>query len=1342
MHISGCCLVAMSWVFHATGLPADELNRTHLQLVGCGIRPAAHTVDPSSPPAGLVTDAQGCWWEPSTERARHIDSVSRDLARGSSTTTGLPGNGGVQVTPKLRLDCMQGAKNGLHALLLPDLVRVHGGMWPPMCLYTTDGPPGLPLPIGVEATRPKSEPSASPATSTRHTKLSAAHTIAAQRRMRFTSPEHFCLVVPCVRVVLGSATLLDQPGLAPDKWPRFVSGLVLGGRVDGKIVPPAKLGTKKAAKATGEKDDSQREIWHSTTGEQVVLNFHGAPFERERSQEPLPLAKLLEYIDKRWVHKVSQFPVAWSLLWVETLDTQAVIQELHGEGPFGARRCSVCRSPFELLTRGDGRSGQFVKCPSPRRTSAGAARRTSLESPKGPRSPRRPSAARRPSAQARRPSALQREASEPDEEEEDLLDPTLRAWEDGRLPCARCGIPTHEADRAQVCPHFAERQCSFRALCAECCLVLEQIAKEVCQPPALEDADELASGRRRSESFVTPQKEPWQEEEEEEEKSQALCGGRPRCTHLPFAADVACIASHRDVCLGAELELRVEVGTVPPERRAIFVDKLRDEIRRALLVPSWQIFFFPDDGLSRGIVQIGLVHPDIAPTKLARRACEPDCPGAENPAFDLTQLWDRLVLAVAGDSGQHRFHRTHAFQLLSRTQPSALRWVSAIVAPHAEHARLVAALRDLREPPADLCDDAATDRSSVFGSSLGFNADDSRAGSPGDAVLTSPSLASALGQTSEAKSPATGRETASPDIVTANASPIPILPQVQPPEQSGDGVLRLAQAVSPRVSPAVSVTPRSASGLKSVRISVVGSCDSALVSIDRPSKRCRAVPSKLRPAGLRVKGSFPKAPTRSLEGCAASGHARASQRWRAAQAHLVGGGDAFSRLPEAGLVGDYEEMPLHQLARTASADVLLSALARATPADINAGDPHGRRPLHIVAMHRSAEIVRIFTQLARPEGPVSLEVRDKKGRTPLHYSAYRGETAVVACFVEVLGFKRLDRAEAQTGETAMLIAARAGYADVLRLLVEGFASVTLQNRRGLTPLHYAAAAGASECCQLLLEARSEPEVFDKLGRSSQMWAEDFEHKDVADLLAASSTAVTGQVCAMLSTRTFAESTVFGTRSAFGGDEAVSVIGHASGGKAQHEQLHPQRVVAGPGVAPKAPPSTALTAARGVGGRQRLEPLKVNSARQKTSFPQGTPASARRAPAAAGGEGGGGDIVATLLPAPSEERQALLQGQGIQDGMSGVRQWSGDVGSLAVRWRCWAHTVIADPDSVDALEAPSTGASKILAPLPPVLAGQATAAEPLERHVAEVAERLGGHFCTRCWEHVLEGHDIS
>lgn len=86
------------------------------------------------------------------------------------------------------------------------------------------------------------------------------------------------------------------------------------------------------------------------------------------------------------------------------------------------------------------------------------------------------------------------------------------------------------------------------------------------------------------------------------------------------------------------------------------------------------------------------------------------------------------------------------------------------------------------------------------------------------------------------------------------------------------------------------------------------------------------------------------------------------------------------------------------------------------------------------------------------------------------------------------------------GSTALHHAAKAGHANVVRLLLDGGADALAVDAELRTPLHHVAAAGHGLCVKSLLDAGADPECKDVHGQSALALAEAGQHMGTARMM--------------------------------------------------------------------------------------------------------------------------------------------------------------------------------------------------------------------------------------------------
>jgi ankyrin repeat protein len=214
----------------------------------------------------------------------------------------------------------------------------------------------------------------------------------------------------------------------------------------------------------------------------------------------------------------------------------------------------------------------------------------------------------------------------------------------------------------------------------------------------------------------------------------------------------------------------------------------------------------------------------------------------------------------------------------------------------------------------------------------------------------------------------------------------------------------------------------------------------------------RAVLAGARPVDTRVEDE-------ACRGCTLLAWALEHRKPELAQALLARGADVSVR----DAVG---RSPLHHASRSGA---LVQALL-AHGADPLFADRDGQLPIHAHAAECGFTSLQLWDV-----APQTLRLRDHAGNTPLHLVATTGKGAQWErwkglCSLLARRFLALGadpRAVNAAGDTPLHVAARAGRANLAKVLLEGGADPNARNAAGETPLHLAAARDDDDLAELL-----------------------------------------------------------------------------------------------------------------------------------------------------------------------------------------------------------------------------------------------------------------------------------
>jgi hypothetical protein len=134
--------------------------------------------------------------------------------------------------------------------------------------------------------------------------------------------------------------------------------------------------------------------------------------------------------------------------------------------------------------------------------------------------------------------------------------------------------------------------------------------------------------------------------------------------------------------------------------------------------------------------------------------------------------------------------------------------------------------------------------------------------------------------------------------------------------------------------------------------------------------------------------------------------------------------------------------------------------------DVNAADKFLWTPLHCAAKHSSLEVVDLLLEVPG----IAVNARNGEGTTPLHYLARRPESDHLRVILDKLDRLGADFGSANGAQETPLHLACAQQEGCARLLLAHGCNVNALNKKGESPLHYAARSGRTAAAELLLDA--------------------------------------------------------------------------------------------------------------------------------------------------------------------------------------------------------------------------------------------------------------------------------
>jgi len=162
--------------------------------------------------------------------------------------------------------------------------------------------------------------------------------------------------------------------------------------------------------------------------------------------------------------------------------------------------------------------------------------------------------------------------------------------------------------------------------------------------------------------------------------------------------------------------------------------------------------------------------------------------------------------------------------------------------------------------------------------------------------------------------------------------------------------------------------------------------------------------------------------------------------------------------------------PLHLAVAGKHADAVKVIVAHCTPSSLNWSDAAGEKPISIAIKNNDAESCEVLLG-AR----ASCDAKNDEGFTPLYVAARAGHAHIVKLLiVNIERYRDVKRDLAEivdnVGNTLLHHAVMWGHVDVVRVLCDTGADVNLSNYRGFTPLHLAAEHDREPIVKILIDA--------------------------------------------------------------------------------------------------------------------------------------------------------------------------------------------------------------------------------------------------------------------------------
>lgn len=190
------------------------------------------------------------------------------------------------------------------------------------------------------------------------------------------------------------------------------------------------------------------------------------------------------------------------------------------------------------------------------------------------------------------------------------------------------------------------------------------------------------------------------------------------------------------------------------------------------------------------------------------------------------------------------------------------------------------------------------------------------------------------------------------------------------------------------------------------------------------------------------------------------------------------------------------DFPLHQAARE-NKPLTVEGILAENPKLAISKDDDSRTPLHWACSMNNEQIVLIILPFVKVDID---ELTDDSGWTPLHIAASIGNQTIVDQLMATKPTPDVDLAT-NNGTTAIHLATSKNHYDLVQKLIDTYkSSVRVKDKKGITPLHRAAAIGSQPLVKMLVAAKANVNAKDSDGWTPLHHALAEGYADVGALL--------------------------------------------------------------------------------------------------------------------------------------------------------------------------------------------------------------------------------------------------